>query len=83
MNNDKRKGEPPVPPDFEDVLNPDQMMTLRQIENFGWQVEFVRRPLFQENVIVVSSHDNRKFGVLEDTGQLNLQPDIKIRDHAV
>lgn len=83
MGLEKRKGEPPIPADFQDVLSPDQMMTLRQLENFGWQVAFVRRPLFQESVIVVSSTDNGKIGVLEDNGQLNLQPDIRLRDHAV
>ncbi len=83
MAPEKRKGEPPIPADIQDVLSPDQMMTLRQLENFGWQVAFVRRPLFQESVIVVSSTDNGKIGVLEDNGQLNLQPDIRIRDHAV
>ncbi|MDH3316342.1 MAG: hypothetical protein OER43_11340 [Gammaproteobacteria bacterium] len=82
MEKEKRNGEPPVPSGFEDVLSPDQLMTLRQIENFGWQVAFVRRPLFQESVIVVSSTDKRKIAVLENDGQLNLQPEITIRDHA-
>lgn len=81
MENEKRKGEPPVPSGLEGVLSPDQLMTLRQIENFGWQVAFVRRPLFQQSIIVVSSTDKRKVGVLEDNGQLNLQPEIRIRDH--
>lgn len=82
MEREKRKGEPPVPANFQDALSPDQMLTLRQIENFGWQVAFVRRPLFQESVIVVATADNKKFGILEDTGELNLQAEIKMRKYA-
>lgn len=82
MEREKRKGEPPIPANFEQVLNLDQMMTLRQIENFGWQVAFIRRPLFQESVVVVANSNNRKFGVLEDTGELNLQAEIRLRKQA-
>lgn len=82
MQQEKRRGEPPVPSNLDHLINTDQLLTLRQIENFGWQVEFVRRPLFQDTVVVVSSTDNRKIGVLEDTGELNLHPDIKLRAQA-
>jgi hypothetical protein len=82
MEREKRKGESPVPSHFEDALSLVQLMTLRQIENFGWQLAFIRRPSFRESVVVVSSSDNKKFGVLEDTGELNLQVEIKIRQHA-
>lgn len=79
MQADKRNGQPPVPPNLDEMINTEQLMTLRQIENFGWQLAFVRRPLFQESVVIVSSNDTSKFGVLEDTGELNLQHEIKIR----
>ncbi len=79
MEQEKRNGQSPVPPNIESVINPDQLMMLRQIENFGWQVAFVRRPCFNENIVVVSSTETEKFGVLEDTGELNLQAEIKIR----
>ena len=82
MEREKRKGESSIPSDFQDALSLDQMMTLRQIENFGWQLAFVRRPLFQESVVIVATSDNKKFGVLEDTGELNLQAEIKIRKQA-
>ena len=79
MELEKRTGQPPIPPNYQNVLSPDQMMTLRQIESFGWEVAFVRRPSFQEKVIVVSSVDQGKIGVLETDGQLNLTPGIRIR----
>lgn len=82
METEKRKGEAPIPSRFQDALSLEQIMTLRQIENFGWQLAFIRRPLFQESVVVVTTSDSKKFGVLEDTGELNLQAEIRIRQHA-
>jgi hypothetical protein len=79
MEQEKRRGEAPIPSDLQNALSVDQLMTLRQIENFGWQLAFVRRPLFQESVIVVATSDNKNIGVLEETGELNLQAEIKIR----
>jgi hypothetical protein len=80
MDKDKRKGEKEVPDDLEDVLNGDQLLTLRQIERFGWRLAFVRRPVFQQVVPVVLTSDNQKIGVLEEDGRLNMNPDIKLRD---
>ncbi len=82
MEAEKRTGQPPVPPNYRNVLSPDQMMTLRQLENFGWEVAFVRRPSQHEKVIVVSSTAQRRIGVLDNDGQLNLEPDIRIREQA-
>ena len=82
MEEEKRNGHSPVPPNYRNALSPDQMMTLRQIENFGWEVAFVRRPSLTEKVIVVSSADHNKLGVLENDGQLNLEPGLKFREHA-
>ncbi len=82
MKREKRNDEAPIPADLEKTLSLEQMMTLRQIENFGWQVAFVRRPLFQESVVVVANSNNQKFGVLEDTGELNLQAEIRLRKQA-
>lgn len=79
MEKEKRNGQPPVPPNLDEVINPDQLMTLRQIENFGWQLAFVRRPVFQDSVVVVSCADSKKYGVLEDTGELNLEHEVTVR----
>ncbi len=82
MEAEKRLGHSPVPPNYRNALSPDQMMTLRQIENFGWEVAFVRRPSLHRKVIVVSSADRGKLGVLENDGQLNLEPGIRFREQA-
>ena len=53
MDNERRKGMKPVPEDFEELLSEAQLRTLRSIGRFGWQLHFIRRPLFQELVPVL------------------------------
>jgi hypothetical protein len=80
MDSEKRKGDKPVPDRLEDVLNEMQMLALHQIEGFGWQLRFIRKPLFQEPVPVVFSAGGDKIGVLEEDGRINMTPDIKVRE---
>jgi len=80
MNDEKRHGEEPVPDHVRDYLNEAQLAELHKIEGFGWQLKFIRRPLFQEKLAVVVSADGNSIGVLEEDGRLNLEPDIVIRD---
>jgi hypothetical protein len=77
---EKRKGEKPIPDNLDDILSDDQTLTLRQIERFGWQLKFVRRPVFQQPIPVVVNADGTQIGVLEEDGRLNLNHDIKLRD---
>ena len=79
MTADKRIGEDPIPEDIKNYLNEDQLDQLHKIESFGWHLKYVRRPVFQEPVIVVTSQDGKSIGILEEDGRLNLEPDIKIR----
>ena len=80
MSEDKRKGEKPVPDDIKNYLNAAQSGELHKIEGFGWKLVFVRRPLFQESVVVVTDAGGNSIGVLEGDGRLNLDPDIQIRE---
>ncbi len=79
MSEDKRKGEAPVPGNVENYLNEAQLAELHKIEGFGWKLVFVRRPLFQETVAVVTDAGGGSIGVLEEDGRLNLDPDIETR----
>ena len=79
MDREKRKGDEAVPDHLEEVLSEMQMLALHQVESFGWQLRFVRRPLFQEPVPVVFSGDGTKIGVLEEDGRINMEPEIQVR----
>jgi len=77
---DKRKGDKPIPDNLKDHLNADQLAQLVTIEKFGWSLKYIRRPLFQECVVVVVNPDGSSIGVLERDGRLNLEPDIETRE---
>ena len=80
MDTEKRKGTKPVPDNLEEVLNEAQIDTLRAIKNFGWQLHFVRRPLFQEVVPVLINQEGDRLVILEADGSLNDKVILDIRD---
>jgi hypothetical protein len=80
MDVEKRKGSTPVPDNLTGMLNQLQLLALRQIEQFGWSLRFVRRPMFQSVVPVVMDGQGAKIGVLEEDGRINMEPDIKVRE---
>ena len=80
MENDKRRGAAPIPENLEDWLTRDQLDALKQIGNFGWQLKFVRRPAFQDPVVIIYCSDGNKIGLLENDGKIDMNPDIVIRD---
>lgn len=60
-------------------LNPAQSETLAALERFGWELKFVRRPLFQPSIPVVFDGDRKTFAILETDGKLNEHPPFEIR----
>ncbi|MEN8131452.1 MAG: hypothetical protein ABFS45_14925 [Pseudomonadota bacterium] len=76
---EKRTGKNSVPENLGEFLNKARLLALSKAEGFGWELEFVRRPLFQEVVPVLRHPDSGNYGTLEDDGTLNTQSDIKIR----
>ncbi len=83
MYKEKRTGEKPVPDDFEEALSYPQRLALRQIERFGWNLKFVRRPLFLERVAVVFNPEDNKIGLLGIDGKIDMQTDIEVRELSV
>lgn len=69
----------PVPDNELKYMNHDQIVSYRSVERFGWYIKFIRRPLFQRPVIVLSNPDGSILAVLEDDGTINENPDIVIR----
>jgi hypothetical protein len=49
------------------------------MENYGWELNFIRRPLFQDVLPVLLHLDSNKIGVLEEDGTLNMQRDLNLR----
>ena len=82
MDKERRKGIEPIPDNFENLLSEAQLRTLRSIGRFGWQLHFIRRPLFQDVVPVLISNDGIKCAVLQKNRSIDERADLDIRDSA-
>ena len=80
MAREQRIGISPVPEILEEALNEAQIHTLKRMENFGWELKFIRRPLFQDVLPVLIHLDNNKFGVLNEDGTLDMSRDLNVRE---
>ncbi len=76
---DVRGSRSPLPADVLYYLNEVQRLALHSLENFGWQLAFIRRPLFVPPMIVVKNSEQSKFAVLEEDGSVNLSPLVRWR----
>ena len=68
-----------VPIDLGRYLNESQLLALRSLENFGWHLWFVRRPLFMQPIVIVSNAEATQHAQLEDDGSVNLKPALQFR----
>ena len=80
LDNDRRKTDAENKARLRALLNEDQHLTLADLERFGWELKFVRRPMFQPSIPVVFDADRKTWAVLEADGTLNAFPGFEIRD---
>lgn len=79
MVRESRVGVLPIADDLKEVLNDAQLQALQAIEGMGWELQFIRRPLFQGVVpVIVNSEDNSR-GILEENGDISMLPDTAVR----
>lgn len=76
---DKRGSQEPVPHDLEHYLTPFQRQSLDNLKGFGWQLAFVRRPLFELPTVVLLSPEGKQYATLDEEGSLNLEPEYQWR----
>ena len=60
-------------------LNEAQINTLAALERFGWELKFIRKPLFKDTIPVIFDGDRKVFAILEPDGKLNEHPPFPIR----
>ena len=77
---DKRLGMPPIPADYKRLLTSSQLQALRSIENFGWTLKFIRREGRDVPLPVIKGADGKSIGVIDEDGNLDMNPKIIIRD---
>ena len=79
MDHDRRKSLNPLTATMNRGLNAVQAATLAELEHFGWELKFVRRPLFQPIVPVVFDPGRTHYAILRADGTLDEHPAIAIR----
>jgi hypothetical protein len=79
MEKDRRSGYKELSSVLKRQLNDAQLLTLRGLEAFGWELKFIRRKPFQEPIAVIFDGDRKTFAVLEADGSLNESPSFEIR----
>jgi hypothetical protein len=65
---ERRKSAHAIQQAMKRELNEAQLSTLNSLEPFGWELKFVRRPMFQLPVAIVFDGDRKTFAVLELDG---------------
>ncbi|WP_455366102.1 hypothetical protein [Kaarinaea lacus] len=80
MDFDKRMGMAAIPQNYEKLLTASQMVALRSIEGYGWSLQFVRREGLPVPIPVIRGADGVAIGIIDEDGNINMNPDITIRD---
>jgi len=79
MHHERRRGVSAIPLNVREFLSEGQRRVLCQIEGFGWELAFIRRPLFQDPITIIRNSEASVFSVLEEDGTINTDPDVLIR----
>ena len=70
LSQEKRGRQPPVPFGFEALLNDEQKILIEKCRNFGWELAFIRRPLFQSPTVVMTDDDHGNAWQVTEAGSL-------------
>jgi hypothetical protein len=76
---EKRNKYVPVPKNLNDYLSEDQKLALKNLRQFGTDVQFVRRPVFAEPTVVLMTADGNTLGFLDNDGNVNTGPRLVLR----
>lgn len=80
-NLDVRGTQPPIPENLTYFLSDGQINALGNLENRGWRVLFIRRPLFEQPIVVVTNPEFSRYAVVENDGTLDFEPPLLLRAH--
>jgi len=79
VQKERRIGLAAIPEDIKSRLTGLQRGTLARLEGFGWSIKFVRRPLFQEQIIVLVDSSGVDHAILTEDGELDRNINFTIR----
>ena len=77
---EKRNGQPAVPDNIAIYLTVKQERALLKLCSHGWQLLFIRRPLFREARPVLVNQRRHLFGVVGSDGHIINHAHVELRD---
>lgn len=80
-HSERRSAQPHSSRELRKELSEAQRDTLGELERYGWELKFIRHPLFQGSVAVLYDPDRKGYACLESDGTLNEHPTFRIRPH--
>ena len=79
MDQDKRKGGISIPENLKEILNEAQWQALSGIKYSGWELRFLRKPVFQAPELVIQNSSDGRTGILDVDGRIRIK-NIKMRE---
>lgn len=76
---ERRNGTKAVPNDLHQLLNEKQSTKYHNLELHGWKCKFIRRPMFQRPVCIMTNSEETQLAVIEEDGTFNIHSDIPLR----
>jgi uncharacterized protein (DUF1697 family) len=76
---ERRVGLDAIPKDIESRMTKLQRDTLTKLRVVGWSVQFVRRPLYEDQVIVLVDSSGEQQAVLQEDGSIIRNLGISVR----
>ena len=79
MDREKRKGGVPIPENLIEILTEAQWQALSGIKYSGWELRFLRKPVFQAPELVIQNSSDGRTGILDVDGRIRIK-NIKMRE---
>lgn len=79
MRVDSRNTEDPVPANWASLLTHEQVITINQYSNYGWDLWFIRRPRGEEIVVALKNATTGEVAQVDKEGEFLKNPDLQLR----
>ena len=76
---ERRVGLDAIPNDIKSRMTKLQRNTLAKLRGVGWSIQFVRRPLYEDQVIVLVDSSGEQQAVLQEDGSIIRNLGISVR----
>lgn len=76
---ERRSGNTVRGSSLREELNEMQRIELATLEHFGWELKFIRKPMFDTPVPVIFDSQSHRHAVLKHDGSIDENPEFDIR----